>query len=94
MTDDDDDDVCSLSTINTSLSFLIRITLLYSHRLFCLMSHFFLQSGWMEVKEKQAREKVSHFFRRRRELHTISESKNPESTTTKDTQQEKRVLPS
>jgi len=52
------------------------------------------QSGWMEVKEKQAREKVSHFFRRRRELHTISESKNPESTTTKDTQQEKRVLPS
>ena len=50
----------------------------------------------MEVKEKQAREKVSHFFRRRRELHTISESKNPESTATtnKDTQQEKRVLPS
>ena len=62
------------------------------------MSHFFLQSGWMEVKEKQAREKVSHFFRRRRELHTISESKNPESTTntnnTTNTQQEKRVLPS
>ena len=61
-----------------------------------LFHHFFFQHGWMEVKEKQAREKVSHFFRRRRELHTISESKNPESTTntTKNTQQEKRVLPS
>jgi hypothetical protein len=46
----------------------------------------------MEVKDKQAREKVSHFFRRLRELHTYAETKNIEPTTT--TQQEKRVLPS
>mmetsp|Transcript_46846 Transcript_46846/g.53214 ORF Transcript_46846/g.53214 Transcript_46846/m.53214 type:complete len:199 (+) Transcript_46846:815-1411(+) len=27
------------------------------------------KEGWKEVEDKQAREKVSHFFRRRREIH-------------------------